>query len=269
MPKLAFCSIAALDRPLAEVAELAAKVELDGIEVTAREPHLAPMADRAEARAAGASVRAAGIEVIAYGSYLGRGVQLRPEDVPAEAAVLEELRAPLWRVWAEPGNDGSDADADFARVVRLMRVACDAAPDATVVVERHIGSWADTPERVERLIEAVERDNFALNYQVLDLLPPEEADHQPADAARLVPLARYFHVKNYQPNPDPGGRMLPSASLAGGVLDYEPILAAARDAGYADPLSIEFLSHEPLPLEDKLATDVRWLRAAMDGLEWR
>ena len=34
-----------------------------------------------------------------------------------------------------------------------------------------MGSWADTPERVERLLAAVARPNLALNYQTLDFLP--------------------------------------------------------------------------------------------------
>ena len=38
--KLGFCSISALDRPLADVAHLAATLGLDGIEVTQRAPHL-------------------------------------------------------------------------------------------------------------------------------------------------------------------------------------------------------------------------------------
>ncbi|MBY0274962.1 hypothetical protein K2Z84_06455, partial [Candidatus Binatia bacterium] len=69
---LAFCSISALDRPLARVAELAASLGLDGIEVTARPPHLELDADLAAVRAAGREVRAAGADVVAFGSYLGR-----------------------------------------------------------------------------------------------------------------------------------------------------------------------------------------------------
>ena len=271
-PPLALCSISALDRPLAAAAALAAAHGLDGLEVTARPPHLDPSAPDAAIRDAGRAVRDAGVAVTAYGSYLGKweGPD-RPylQGAPAaarEAHVAALLDSPLLRVWADCVPDAGEAG--FAAVVETLRAACDAAAGAgvTVVVERHIGSFADTPERIERLFSAVDRPNLALNYQVLDLLPQRLAAAQPEDARRLVPRARYFHLKNTRPAPDGAGPMPPGGSLAGGVLDYRAILAAAFDAGYAGPLTIEFLSFEPKPVEEKLAADVAWLRGVLAEL---
>jgi sugar phosphate isomerase/epimerase len=81
-----------------------------------------------------------------------------------------------------------------------------------------------------------------------------------------VPLARYFHLKNMRPAADGAGPMPPGGSLEAGVLDYRSILAAAFDAGYAGPLTIEFLSFEPKPLEEKLAGDARFVRAVLAEL---
>lgn len=270
---LALCSISALDRPLAAAAALAAAQGLDGLEITARPPHLDPSAPDDAIRDAGRAVREAGVAVVAYGSYLGQaapGGGAPPISGTAaaarEARVAALLGAPLLRVWADctagAGDDG------FAEVVATLRAACDAAADGgvTVVVERHIGSFADTPERIEALFAAVARPNLALNYQVLDLLPQRLAAEQPDDARRLVPLARYFHLKNTRPAADGAGPMPPGGSLATGVLDYRAILAAAFAAGYAGPLTIEFLSFEPKPVEEKLAADVAWLREVLAEL---
>lgn len=258
-PILGFCSISALDRPLAAAARVARQAGCDGVEVTGRPPHLDPAAGLDAAREAGRAVRDAGVSVVAYGSYLGRFGGLDAGTARQEVALAEALGAPLLRVWAEP-QEGPEQG--FAGVVTLLRAAADAARDAgvTVVVERHAGSHADTAERTRRLLGAIDRENVALNYQVLDFLAPDQVDAQPADAADLVPLARYFHLKNYQPNPEPGGRLLPGASLAEGVLDYAAILRAAFDAGYAGPLTLEFLSMKPIPLEEKLAGDVAFVR---------
>jgi len=272
-PTLALCSISALDRPLAAAAALAAAHGLDGLEVTARPPHLDPGAPDDALRAAGDAVRAAGAAVVAYGSYLGQaphGGGRPPELGPAAGAraarVAALLGAPLLRVWADcvPGAP----DAGFAEVVATLQATCDAAAadGVDVVVERHIGSFADTPERIDALFAAVARPNFALNYQVLDLLPQRLAAAQPDDARRLVPRARYFHLKNTRPAADGEGPMPPGGSLAGGVLDYRAILAAAFDAGYAGPLTIEFLSFEPRPVEEKLAADVAFLRGVLAEL---
>lgn len=261
--KLAFSSISALDRPLAQAAQLAAEAGLDGLEVTERVPHLAPGCDLEAATEAGRAVQAAGLEVVAFGSYLGREAPTGPEAAAHTAACAAAMGAPLLRVWAEPAAGGGDR----GRVVELLQSACDAAAVHTidVVVERHVGSFADTPERIEALLADVGRDNFALNYQVLDLIAPEAVDAQPHDAAALASRARYFHLKNFRSNPD-AGPLLPGGSLAGGVLDYRAILAAAFGAGYAGPLAIEFLSWDPLPIEEKLSADTAHLRALLAEL---
>jgi sugar phosphate isomerase/epimerase len=263
---LAFCSISALDRPLAAVAALAAGQGLDGVEVTARPPHLDPDASLDEVRGAGRAVRETGVEVTAYGSYFGRDGACDPMRGRREAAVAAALGTDLLRVWAEPL--AGEPEEGFGRVVAGLRAACDAAADAgiAVVVERHLGSFADTPPRIERLLAAVARTNFALNYQVLDLLPQADAASQPDDARRLAPLARYFHLKNMRPSADGRGPMPPGGSLEHGVLDYRAILAAAFGAGYGGPLTIEFLSFEPRPVEEKLAADAAWLRRVLEEL---
>jgi sugar phosphate isomerase/epimerase len=261
---LGFCSISALDRPLAAAAELAAGLGLDGLEVTAHRPHLDPDEGVGAAQAAGRVVRAAGIDVIAYGSYLGRFGQVTAAHAEREAELAAALEAPLLRVWAEPLSDGQ---LEMGPTVALMQHACDAARrhGITVVIERHLGSFADTAARIAALLAAIDRPNVALNYQVLDFLPPDAVVRQAADAAELIRHARYFHLKNYQWNPDGQSAVLPGGSLADGILDYRAILAAAIGGGYRSPFAIEFLAADERPVEDKLAADVRFVRALLDA----
>lgn len=262
--QLGFCSISALDRSLPEAAAAAAAAGLDGLEVSAHPPHLDPDAGIEAAREAGRQVRAAGVSVVAYGSYLGRMGRTTTAHARQEAAIAEALETRLLRVWAEPLPEGN---SDPGPTVELMRAACDAADSAgiTVVIERHFGSFADTSERIAHLLRAVDRPNVALNYQVLDFLPPTEAGRQAEDAARLIKHARYFHLKNYQPNAEEGGPLFPGGSLAEGVLDYRAILKAAIEAGYDGPMTIEFLAADSRPLEEKLAADVAFVRAVVAG----
>lgn len=267
-PLLGFCSISAMDRPLAAVAELAVANGLDGIEATARPPHVDPAAPLDVHRETARAVRATGAAILTYGSYLGRAEVAGSGAVDAtrEVRIAEALGAPRMRVWAEPLPGAPEGG--FAEVAALLRAACAAAAAAgiDVVVERHGGSFADTPERIERLFSAVDRPNFALNYQVIDLLPQSLAAAQPDDARRLIPLSRYFHLKNVRPAADGAGPMPPGASLAGGVFDYRAILRAAFEAGYTGPLAIEFLSFEPRSVDDKLADDATWLRRTLAEL---
>jgi sugar phosphate isomerase/epimerase len=261
MNVLGFCSISALDRPLGAAAELAAAAGFDALEVTARPPHLDPEAGTAAAREQGRIVREAGLEVVAYGSYLGRFEQTEARHAKREVALAAALETSLLRVWAEPAA----ADpADLEPTLAWLIPACDAAASEgiTVVVERHLGSFADTPERIAALFDRVDRPNLALNYQVLDALPQERVAAQAADCRELVGRAQYFHLKNYRA-PDDGGPLLPGGSLEAGVLDYRAILAAAHDGGYAGPLTLEFLSWDPIPAEEKVARDIAYLRKVL------
>jgi sugar phosphate isomerase/epimerase len=244
---------------LAEAARVAAEAGLDALEITAHRPHLDPEEGVDGARRARRAVLDAGLEIVAYGSYLGRFGQVTRTHAEREASIAAILETPLLRVWAEPLEDGRQ---DVQAAVELMQAACDAARPhgITVVIERHLGSFADTPERIDALFSAIDRPNLGLNYQVLDFLPADQVPAQPADAARLIGRARYFHLKNYQWNPDGVGAVLPGGSLESGVLDYRAILAAAVAGGYSGPLTIEFLAADERSVEEKLAADVRFVR---------
>lgn len=282
--QLGLASICALDRPLAAAAAAAAAAGLDGLEVTARPPHVRPDATDDDLRRAGDAVRAAGLEVLAYGSYLGHEGARDAAAIERAVARTVALGAPRLRVWAQGDADAADGgsagsadggsagsadvgsagtgDGGFAGTVAWLRAACErAAPHGvTVVVERHVGSFADAPERVERLFAAVDHPALALNYQVLDGLPPTAAPEQPDDARRLVPLARYVHLKNYRPGAEPDAPLQLGGSLARGFLDLRKLVAAILEAGYDGPMTIEFLAFDARPLEERLAADVGFLR---------
>lgn len=263
--RLGFCSISALDRSLQEAAQVAAECGLWGLEVTAHVPHLSPHDGIEAARECGRAVRTAGIEVIAYGSYLGRFGQVTRSDALREAAIAAALGTRLVRVWAEPLEEGS---SDVAPTIELMRAIADAAlaDGITVVIERHLGSFAETPEQINELMERIDRANVALNYQVLDFLPMAAAGQQALDAASLVGKAKYFHLKNYQANPDGEGPLYPGGSLESGFLDYRAILKAAVEAGYEGPMTIEFLAADERSVLDKLRADADFVRTVLQDL---
>ncbi len=259
---IGFCSISALDRSLAEAARVAAEAGLDGLEVTARPPHLDPDAGSAAARDAGRVVRDHGLEVVCYGAYLGRMGRLTDEHARQDAALAAALGAPRMRVWAEPLEQ---APGDRTPAVELIRVACDAAAEhgIDVVVERHLGSFCERPDQIEETLAAIDRPNVALNWQVLDNLPPETAPAQPADARRLAARARYVHLKNFRFDPATPAHLQFGGAIAAGAFDYRAILRELVGAGYRGPLTIEFLSAEWLPLEQKLASEAAFIREVL------
>jgi len=259
---VALCSICVMDRSLADATALASRCGADGIEVTARAPHLDAAAGLDAVREAGARVRASGLEVTAYGSYLSYTGPGSEADAQREVARAVALGTRLLRVWAGHPDGAGGARDD---VVALLRAAGDAAASEgiEIVVERHGGTLADGAERTEALLDAVDRPNVRLNYQVLDGLPAAEAAAQPDDARRLAPRSGYFHVKNYRANPVRGGPLVLGGDLETGVLDYVPIFAAAVEAGYRGPYGIEFVAFDARPVEGKVASGIAWLRRAL------
>lgn len=243
-----------LDRPLGEVAATAAALGLDGVEVTARPPHLDMTKEHSSAMADVRSiVEDAGSRVIALGSYLGTRERTAFGYATVDAVSAGEMGASFLRVWAH-GGEG------------LIRYACSRVevPGLRIVVERHINTLADTPQRCREFIAAVDHPLCSLNYQVLDNLPLGAADVQADEARELAPITGYVHLKNYLPPKEPGGPMRPWAPLASGVLDYRAILGALLDAGYTGPLAFEFLSSDPRPAEERLAEDVAFVRSVLD-----
>ena len=238
----------------------AAKCGVDGIEASARAPHFDEHTDLRAVQRMGAAVREAGLGVLAYGSYLSYDGPDHESLVRTEVARAEALAAERMRVWA--GHPAGASDENRADVVALMRDVADAAGAVglDVVIERHEGSFADTVARCTQLLDAIDRPNVALNFQCLDDIRADDAKNVAAEARALIPRSRYLHVKNYSLPGDPTQPVVFGGDLRYGVLDYREILAAALEAGYRGPLTIEFLGIDARPLEEKLADGVAFLR---------
>jgi sugar phosphate isomerase/epimerase len=248
--KIGLCTIAALNHPLIQVIQMATKAGLDGLEVTAKPPHLDPEQGVEVARKIGQMVRSAGLDVIAYGSYLGRDDQ---SDAEREVAIAVALDTKIIRVWAEGRS--------FEQTVNLLQTTCDLAAKngIEVVVERHRDSFADTPDRIEHLFHSIERSNVGLNYQVLDLKHGEPILDVPPEIKQLMKYTEYVHLKNYKAVSEEEG-YLPFTSLASGLLDYRSIIKALISEGCKGPLMIEFLSDDSRISESILAKQVEYIR---------
>ena len=266
-PKLGLATIVGLSHPLEGVLDIAEATGLDGVEITGRPPHLTGDPKPGELEAARQAVHARGLEALAFGSYVGFRGRFARGHVESAVAAAIALGTSRLRVWAESPTGSFDRQG-FSDLVALLQLCCDEAGnrDIDVVVERHERSFADTAENVERLLDTVNRPNFALNYQPLDHLPVAACSQLPEDARRLAAHARYFHLKNYRVVNAPSPTLELAASLADGALDYARILESSLDAGYSGPLVLEFTDDdESKTLAKRVEADVDFLRQTLDG----
>jgi sugar phosphate isomerase/epimerase len=191
--------------------------------------------------------------------------------------IAAELGAPRMRhdISAFRRPRGLNGVAEFDRLLGQMSDAAGRLADhaatrgLTTLVENH-GFFVNGADRVERLIRAVDRPNFALLLDTGNIACVDEIPE--VGALRLAPFARMVHLKDfYIRRRDPGdardfdcagswfttqaGRYLRGSILGQGDLDAPEILRAIKASGYDGDIAIEFEGLEEPRYATKVSLD--------------
>lgn len=166
MNKLALCSVTFRDKTVEEIIKIAKEAGLDGIEWGA-DVHVPP-SDKENARRVGELTRAAGLEVLSYGSYYfaGEGMDFTPIS---EAA--KELGTGDIRVWAGKMNRdkgiGEVDQKELANIVQdIQALAVIAeANQQQIHLEFHQWTYTDTAESTINVLKSVDRANVDTYWQ--------------------------------------------------------------------------------------------------------
>jgi len=231
----------------------------------------------------------AGLPVVCYtvgADFLngsGGDVRKEIERVRAEVDVAAVLGAPCMRHDATRGfgperRTARGFDDALPRLAEGCRAVTEYAAERGVrtTVENH-GFFCQDSERIEKLINAVNHENFGALIDIGNFLC---ADEDPARAVgRLAPYAFHVHAKDFHAKsggaPDPGrgwfrsraGNYLRGAIIGHGVVPVAQCLRVLKRAGYDGVCSIEFEGMEDplLGLEVGLANLRRYLAEAEAG----
>lgn len=213
----------------------------------------------------------------------GSGGDLQAEiaRVQQEVEIAALLGAPLMRHDATSGYpQGQRKYRGFSDALPTLVEGCRQVTDYSAergvrtMVENH-GTFCQDSDRVERLINAVARENFGWLVDMGNFLCADEA---PATAVgKAAPYAFYVHAKDFHVKspmgPAPGrgffcsrnGTWLRGAIVGHGEVPVRHCLTALKRAGYDGFVAIEFEGMEE-PLE-ALAIGLENLRAAIGSLE--
>ena len=147
-----------------------------------------PPTDPANAERVGGLTRAAGLDVISYGSYFRAGYSAAA-SFDAELRAAKSLGARNIRIWA--GKKGSAAEENRAAVVDSIRMAADASArvNATLSLEFHPGTLTDSYESALRLIDDADAESAAL----LAADQFRDDDYKPGGSARGLRLSVELH----------------------------------------------------------------------------
>jgi sugar phosphate isomerase/epimerase len=186
--------------------------------------------------------------------------RLKREVDAAEVLGVKTMRHDVTR-----GAGAKSFAATLKSVVPPIREVADYAATKKVKtsLENH-GFYMQASERVEKLIKAVDHDNFGLTIDLGNFLCVNE---NPTDAARrlakhvIMAHAKDFHVKPKKQMPPVGWFPTPTeiclrGAIAGhGVLDLPAQLKLLKKAGYNGWLSLEFEGMEEPAQGIKLGLD--------------
>lgn len=244
---------------VSEVIRLASETGLRAIEWAADGP--IPIGDTAAAARAGASCRAAGITVCAYGTPYRAGFT----DASAFPELLRTARALGARSIQVWGGDLASSDAslaDWARTVHALRTAVDAAGEFGIRVGLRYrrSTLADTLPATQQLFREVSQDNLRTSWQPTPRQSPADAL---TEFHALLPGLSIVQLPGWPGQDDAGRTVAPALAAQAGL--WQPILgelAGAAETRYA--LLTAAPDAAPESVRRDAATLLSWLAPARD-----
>ena len=179
-------------------------------------------------------------------------------------ALTPAQREALW-FWTAPGAvDDDDPDVRGVAVARVQELGRHAAEvGLELSLEIYEDTYLGTADRAVAFVTDVGLDAVGLNPDLGNLLrllrPVERWD---AMAAKVMPHANFWHVKNYLRSEDAatGTVVTAPAPLELGVMDYRRAVRMAVDAGFRGPITCEHYGGDGLSVS---ATNRDYLRRVL------
>ncbi len=261
--KLALCTIAYREKLLDYALDVASELGVDGVEIWGREPHISEKFDENRVRTARKMVESRGLQIPAFGSYLGFGItRPRTDEIIQLDATLHIARclgAPVVRVWASDIGSAQADETVWTKTVREIRLACARAAKLgiTLAAEMHSGTLADTGDSARRLVEMVGRENFGLNFQVSQYALPETCEQR---LEAVLAYVVHVHAQNYDRLLASNDDSLQHVPLSSGVIDYESLLPRLIEAGYNGYIAVAFAHAKGKDKKQALLEDIGYLQ---------
>ncbi len=190
-------------------------------------------------KAAAARLSGLGIDIANYYHLFGDGLAGRNLALPgtvddnardlAQALTFADA-ARIPTVFILPGivNPGQSRDDAARTSAQSLAVLLDVAKDykATICIEPHVHSWAESPSLVRRLIDET-GVKLALDYAHFTCL-----GYRQEEIDLLAPHAAHIHLRQAKV-----GAL--QTKFAEGTLNFPALFGTLRDAGYTGALALE------------------------------
>lgn len=253
MNKTGLTSISYRPFSVEEIIALAVRSGLTGME-WGGDIHV-PAGDIAVAQAVAAQTKAAGLQVLSYGSYYKLGMQAGSDAIAdAFASVLASavaLGAPLIRIWAGTCGSAVATDAQRSTWAEELAQVCNlaAAHNVKIGLEYHRNTLTDCHQSAVQLLAAANCENLYTYWQMNPDLPLETHLEEIAALKHSICGVHVFHwVK---------GDM--RETLEEHIPEWNAYLAALK--GLDIPYILEFVKGDTLAQGEIEATSLQALLA--------
>lgn len=168
-----------------------------------------------------------------------------------------------WRPIPEATLD--QFEQDLPRLADACRRIADHAKQygITTSVENH-GYFVQASDRVQRLVKAVDRDNFRTTLDVGNFMCADE--QSPVSVQKNLPYTSVVHLKDFYLRPSyrnpgdgwfqtAGGNFLRGAIVGHGDIDMWEVIRLVKQSGYDGYISIEFEGMEDCRAGSKIGME--------------
>jgi len=263
MLKVGVCSIAWKEElPIINVLDLAAKIGFDGVEVWGRPPHICEGYDADYVKKLKRAFSETGLMPSMYGSYVRAGTENFDKEEKLAIKITKGLGTDVCRIWA---GDISSADADEKKrkaIVRDLKKICEEGRkfDLIFAIERHDRTLADSLSSTVKLMEEVEAENLAVNYQAYRDFDRKSISKEIRTLGDRIVNVHCFNFRLLT-----SGKQYYTA-LEDGIIDYVKLVDELKNINFDRFIEVEFVRrglNKKLDLETKereLRKDYEFLR---------
>jgi sugar phosphate isomerase/epimerase len=180
-----------------------------------------------------------------------------------EALTHEQLAVPWF--WTMPGATNPDDKPTWRTAVERFRDLADHASRVGIEIslELYEGTYLGSSDSAVAFVTDIDRENVGLNPDLGNLVRAQvPIEPWEALAVKVMPLANYWHVKNYSRAEDPttGTYFTTPMPLSAGLIDYRKTLAFAIAAGFRGPILCEHYGGDGLAVS---ADNAKYLRRVL------
>lgn len=172
--------------------------------------------------------------------------------------------------WTVPGPENPRDRAVWNLAVRRFRELADHAAEVGVALSLEVyeGTFLDSADATVSFLSDIDRPNVGVNPDLGNLTRPQSPiEPWESMAVKLLPLANYWHVKNYSRIEDPARDIYYSvpSTLPVGLVDYRKAVRYAIASGFRGAFLCENYGGDGLGVS---ADNARYLRGLIiDAIE--